>query len=154
MLIFSTSTPEFTIYRYLIMAILTGMNRYHLVVSIRISLIFSNLEQLFMCLLATYKFSLEKYLFKISAFFLILWIHLQHVEFPRPGFTQELQYQPTLQPWQHQIWAAFVTYTTAQGNATYLNYWARPEIKPASSQRKHWALNLLNHNRNSYLPIF
>ena len=29
-----------------------------------------------------------------------------------------------------------------------LTYWARPEIKPTSSQRQHWVFNPLSHNRN------
>ena len=30
----------------------------------------------------------------------------------------------------------------------YLTHWARPEIKPTSSQRQLWVLNPLKHNRN------
>ena len=37
------------------------------------------------------------------------------------------------QPQQHQIWAAFVTYTTAHGNAGSLTHWGRPGIEPVSS---------------------
>ena len=37
------------------------------------------------------------------------------------------------QPQQCGIWAASATYTTAQANAGYLTYWARPGIKPKFS---------------------
>ena len=39
----------------------------------------------------------------------------------------------TPQPLQCQIWATYVTYTTAHGNAGSLSYWARPGIKLAYS---------------------
>ena len=35
-----------------------------------------------------------------------------------------------------------------------LNPWARPGIEPPSSQRQHWVLNLLNHNRISLMWTF
>jgi len=57
--------------------------------------------------------------------FVFLGLHPQHMEVPRLGVESE--------PQQHQIQAESVTYTTAQGNTTFLTHCARPGTEPATS---------------------
>ena len=50
------------------------------------------------------------------------------------GSKSELQPKSTPRPWQHLIQAISVTYTAAWGNNRSLTQWARPGIKPTSSE--------------------
>ena len=70
----------------------------------------------------------------------------KHMEVSGPGVKWQLQLRPIPQPPQHWICTASSTYSATWDNARFLTQWARPGIKPASSQRQHWALNPLNHN--------
>ena len=75
--------------------------------------------------------------------------HLWDIEFPRLGVELELQLRPTPQPQQCWIWAASATYAAACSNTGSLTHWVRPGIKPTSSWRLRWVLNLLSLNGNS-----
>ena len=61
-----------------------------------------------------------------------------------PGVHLELQPRPKPPPWQHQIWAASVTYVAAWGNAGSLTHWARPGLNQSPhgdyiQSLTHWA---------------
>ena len=59
--------------------------------------------------------------------------HPRRMKFPRLGSNQSYSCWPILQPQQHRIRAATVSYTTAHNNSRSLTHWTRPWIEPANS---------------------
>ena len=84
----------------------------------------------------------------ILRFFFFLGLHLRRMEVPRLGVESELQLQvyAIVTGSELHLWPAT---TAAFGIAGPLTHWARPGIKPSSSQILCWVFNLLSHNGNS-----
>ena len=93
----------------------------------------------------------EKIIVQFSFLFFSFHGHTHDMEVPRVGVELELQVRLMSQTQQHQIWTTSVTYTTSCRRTRFLTHWARPGIKPSSSQRQLWVLIPLSHNKNSSL---
>ena len=80
----------------------------------------------------------------------LLGLHSWHMEVPRLGSNWSCSCRPTPQQPQSRIRAAFVTYSTAHGNARSLTHWAMPRIEPPSS----WILvRFINHWATTGIPM-
>ena len=134
---------------FLVTAILSDVRCYLTVVLICLSLIISNVEHLFMCLLASSMSTLEKWLFRASThfsflflFFFFEWLHPWHMEVLGPETESEPQLQPIPQLWQHLIIQPTVP---GQGLNSCLH------SDPSCCSQ---ILNLLNHSGNSLCIFF
>ena len=84
-------------------------------------------------------------LFMILFFFLLLF-RAAPVAYDVPGLGVESDLQLQAYAIATQVWATSATYDTACSNTRALTQWARPGIKPTSSQILYWVLNPLSHN--------